>query len=234
MVPALLAVSLCIAQTPDSAIKDSQPPRRVVADNYGILVAMVAASGALIAAPASYLFLHDSVRTGIPPLGYTSTHVTAYFTGGYGWEKPGLGWFDSYNVEFHHRRMFGAVRYDHFNYVDLGFARMTTVSAGYFVHPVRTTAGGVTVGHRWASGHGVEDAVVLGFPLFLGRHGVWGRFEPTYAITRTSALWNYRAQLEVPIPGTPLLAGWNLESRKKLRAHTGYITQTSLLLGFRF
>ncbi len=44
---------------------------------------------------------------------------------------------------------------------------------------------------RWGIGGlpvmGVEDTVVLGFPLFVGRHGVWGRFEPTYAITRTSA-----------------------------------------------
>ncbi len=232
---ALLLVALLLPQ--DSVPKDSQPkdsqPKPVIMCEMCLGVAIAAFGVTLLAAPSSFLLFKESFQQDTMPLGFTDTHIIAYFATGGGPDKPGKGWDYSGNVELRAGRVFGALSVQHLRYSDLGTFRFTSVRTGYLWHPRNPMAGGVTLGYRWARGDAVQNAFEVGFPFVVGSQRGWVRFEPTYLMSHAGVTWNYRVQMEAPIQRTPFLVGMNLEA-KTVRQGGVYFGNIDVALGVRF
>ena len=82
-----------------------------------------------------------------------------------------------------------------------------TVRGGYLFHPRNKSAGGVTVGYQHASSDPAQRGVEVGLPLLLGDSTGTVRIDPTYLLSSGGVLWNYRVQLEFPIPRQPYFLG---------------------------
>ena len=131
------------------------------------------------------------------------------------------------------RRLYGELRFDSFEFSDLGSAHFQTLRAGYLVHPRQPLLGGVTIGYRRARGDTAQSALEIGLPLALGTSRGWMRFTPTYVISSDGIRWNYSLLAEFPIVHTPLVVGFDCEART-LRQYGELFGTVALVLGTRF
>jgi len=220
--------------SPDSVPKDSQPEARGPGCEMCMLPVLAVFGAALLVAPPTVMLVgKDTTRRPGYDVGFAGDHFSVYLVGGGSWEKPGLGWTHSESVAALKGRLYGELRFDSFEFSDLGSAHFQTVRAGYLVHPAQPVLGGVTIGYRRARGDSVQNAVEIGLPLVLGTSRGWIRFNPTYLISSAGITWNYSLQMEFPILHTPLVLGFDFEART-LRQDGVYFGTVALVLGTRF
>lgn len=82
-----------------------------------------------------------------------------------------------------------------------------TVRTGYLMRR-RFTAGGLTIGLTNAGREARDTGAEIGLPVYFGdRRGVFARLEPTYIASRRGLLWNYRAELDIPVLQGPYYLG---------------------------
>ena len=200
-----------------------------------MLPVLAAFAAALIVAPPAVMLVRgDTARR--PPgheVGFAGDHFSIYLVGGGSWEKPGLGWTHSERFAVLEGRLYGELRFDSFEFSDLGSAHFQTLRAGYLAHPRQPLLGGVTIGYRRARGDTAQSALEIGLPLALGTSRGWMRFTPTYVISSDGIRWNYSLLAEFPIVHTPLVVGFDCEART-LRQYGELFGTVALVLGTRF
>jgi hypothetical protein len=114
--------------------------------------------------------------------------------------------------------------------------RYLTVRVGHLWHPMRRTAGGVTVGYEQADGNQAHSGPELGLPFYLGSSNMTMRFEPTYVFSTGGPLWSFRGQLEGCLPGGRHFIGANVV-RKAVpltSSDRGGAQAVSVVVGTRF
>ena len=82
-----------------------------------------------------------------------------------------------------------------------------TARGGYLFHPQRGTAGGVTIGYRYALRGRLQSGVEVGLPFLVGDSTKTWRFEPTYVLSGHGALWSYRLQYDRYLTGQRYFLG---------------------------
>jgi hypothetical protein len=171
------------------------------------------------------------------PVGMLRDHV-ALFVGGGGlvtgeWKGGPAG---SVNAQAMVRNVYVDVKGEQYWFTG-DRIRMWDARVGYLFHPVRTMAGGVTLGYRDASGApdgwGVEG-VQIGLPLILGFGPdplpVTVHWEPTYVFSRGHVRVSPRARIDVGLRRTPLVVRLDMDS-KGVRSENPFVA--TLGLGIR-
>ena len=220
----------------DSVAHEAQ---RIKCTDCGMLL-LPAAAVLLIAPPVMFLPWQDtSVSATISDLAATPdfrrSHVTIYLTGGPAFpDSADLGWAHSENAEVMWRGLYAELRLERFGLPH--HLQYRTTRAGYLIHPRPAFASGFTIGYRESHDLPDESGISISLPAMLAGSRGWGRMEPEYVFSRAGLRWNYRLQVEWPLPGRwQLFSGGNIEAKKlplHRRSRVGWTTG-AVLIGIR-
>ncbi|HSU16118.1 hypothetical protein [Longimicrobium sp.] len=242
-IPLLLLARPAPAQEPEAKKSTGAPDRCVPAVAQRDSMRMHPPHGYLLAVMAGFIVAPPALLR-LPgfacedrddrPLGLLRDHV-AVFVGGGGlitgeWKGGPAGSVDAEAVV---RHVYADVRGEQYWFTG-DRIRMWDARVGYLYQPVRTLAGGITVGYRGASGApgdwGVEG-VQIGLPLVIGAcpesSPCWIHWEPTYVFSRGHLRVSPRARVDMTLPRTPLLVRLDIDS-KGVRSENPFVATLSL------
>lgn len=176
-------------------------------DNWGLLPVMVALAGTAIVAPPALLFLPDLGNADTSALFLAGNHVFVYGSAGGGGDVDNRNyWAMQHGVELFMGGVYGEARVEQFGLHERN-VRLRAFRVGYLARVRGVALGGVTVGYRVPGGEGELRGVEIGLPLIMGSGRGDTRLEPIYLISNQGVSWNYRLQMELRLPNTPLTIG---------------------------
>lgn len=219
----LLCSRSLVGQQPavrDSAAHDTT---HVVNGEGGLFLALAAFTVVAVAAPPLLLMSPNPDTTISLPSRSLHAYVAA---GGTGASSP-----NSFTLveraDLVARHAYGALESEYFDREQLHFY---SARAGYLFRPCGALAGGLTVGYRYATGGGAEDAALVGLPLVFGseRAAMW--LEPTYAISHHGVSWGYRFEGDLNVLPRPFFLGLRAEAQP-LHHGADYVGTLALLVG---
>ncbi len=236
-------------QERDTVLQDTLPPDSISTRNCNHCIVLVvpifaAYAAVLLVAPPLLLLWEPAVGGAAMAFAPTDTirpgiwkdHVDVYVTGGAAsTEAGGSRWGHSESLEFLRKGVYAEVRREHFYFPR--YVQYETVRVGYLVHPNRAVWTGITLGYREAHGVRGQSGPELGLPFVVGGRKGWGRFEPSYVVSRTGANWNFRGQGIYPIPGGRYFAGVSLEAKSlplPLRDRGLFASTGAAIFGVRY
>jgi hypothetical protein len=226
----LLVALLCrslVAQTPDSVSGRTDRPSN---NEGGLALALAGAAVVFLVAPPALLLIPSDQGPPANPLPRNAL-IASFVAGGSGVDAPSV-WTPAEWIELRQDHLYLSA--EHTRIVGNDPIGFDMFQAGYRARPSAHPhlEGGVTLGYRYASGRGVQNAAVVSLPMLVGSSFAAIRLEPSYVFSGSGVHWTYRFSGEFYTLPRPLFAGIRIEG-KPLRQGGKYVGTMALLLGVR-